>query len=325
MIPLLEILSSEKHVSGEEIARKLGVSRAAVHKQIQKLRAAGYGVAGERKRGYMLVSRTDALLAQEIEHYLRLRGCSRYRIVCHPSAASTQTIAKDLANRGEEEGAVVVAEEQTNGYGRLGREWVSGKGGVWFSLLLRPPIEPERIAQITFVASLAVCNALEKNRRLDARIKWPNDILVSGRKLSGILTEISAEVGKCNWVVIGIGINANNDLPRTLCGAATLSSLSGEAVNRPALLADVLAEFGGLYDGFVARGFKDFEKEYNRRSLLPGRFVRVNSADRVYFGTAEKIDGDGYLWLTLRGGARKKVVAGDVTVLKNQAPSPSKE
>lgn len=313
---ILEILSSGGYVSGEEIARKMGISRAAVHKHVLKLRAGGYGIHGEHKRGYMIVSRPDILSPAELERYFSKEDSARYHIYYKESDLSTQVTAKELAGRGKKEGAVVIAEEQTKAYGRLDREWSSGRGGIWFSMVLRPEVPPERISQLTLASSVAVCRALERKLGLEPEIKWPNDIMIGEKKLAGILTEMSAEVGRVRWVVIGIGINANNELPFALKDAVSLKTLVKADVNRAELLAGILEEFGRLYDAYGKKGFKALSREYNRRSTLPGKRVRVNWGNEVSFGTVEKIDADGCLRLLLSGGIRKKIIAGDVTLLK---------
>jgi BirA family transcriptional regulator, biotin operon repressor / biotin---[acetyl-CoA-carboxylase] ligase len=314
---VLEILKPNEFVSGEEIARLLKISRAGVHKQIQKLRNIGYGITGTNNSGYILLSRPDLVTPEELKYYLDKNGVSRHNIVYFPVAASTQDEAKNIAEKDIKLPAIVIAERQTGSYGRRRRQWASPEGGLWFSLVLKPDIPPERISQITFVASLAVCRAVETVFWLSPLIKWPNDVTLNGKKFSGILTEISAEVGKLNWVVIGIGINVNNVIPPKLKHiAVSLSMVAGEKINRAEFLAAVLSEFYGLYDVFIKKGFAGLQKEYNKKSLLNGANVKIDNGDSVIEGKAYKIDTEGYLWIRTAEKKLLKVIAGDIIMVK---------
>jgi BirA family biotin operon repressor/biotin-[acetyl-CoA-carboxylase] ligase len=314
---ILELLSAGKSVSGEIIARKLKISRAAVHKRVTRLRDTGYAIEGEKNVGYRLVSRPDRILPEEINRHLDEFGTRVNGVRCFPSMRSTQTLAKELAWRGEKEWSLVVAEKQTGSYGRFQRTWVSPCGGLWFSLILRPLASPDCVPPLTLVASLALCRAIEREVGLRPGIKWPNDLLIDGKKIAGILTEMSAEVGRVNWVVIGIGLNVNNSLSRTLLKeAGSLRGVLGRPVDRCRLLAAFILEMGRLYRQFLAGGFGAFAREYNGRLMLVGKDVSIDTGERVVTGRVEQVDGDGHLRLKTPAGGSEKIVVGNVTILK---------
>ncbi len=316
---ILEILKPSEFVSGEEIARLLKISRAGVHKQIQKLRNAGYGITGTNRSGYILLSRPDIVTPEELKYYFKKDGIQKHNIFYLPVAGSTQDEAKTIAEKNADMPAIVIAERQTGSYGKRRRQWASPEGGLWFSLILKPEIQPDKILQITFAASLAVCRAVEVAFGLSPLIKWPNDVTLDEKKFSGILTEISAEVGKLNWVVIGIGINVNNVIPEELRQTAvSLAEATGGKVNRAEFLADVISEFYGLYDVFLEKGFAGFQNEYNSKSLLNSAAVKIDGGDGIIEGIAQKVDSDGYLWVKTGGNKLAKIIAGDIISVRKK-------
>jgi BirA family biotin operon repressor/biotin-[acetyl-CoA-carboxylase] ligase len=309
---ILTILAEKEHSSGEDMAARLGISRAAVHKRIQKLREKGYCIRGEKNSGYSLVSRPDLLLPEELRRYLDKTNLIK-KIIYNTEIPSTQITAKEHAGEPDSDGTLVIAERQTMPYGRMRRQWFASEGGIWFSLVLKPALLPDRIPHMTFVMSLALTRAINRICSLPAKIKWPNDITIHGKKCVGILTEISAEVGRLNWVVIGVGVNVNNLLPEALReDAVSLSSLTGSSVNRTELCAAILEEFGLIYSRFCAEGFALFEKEYNAQSALVGKKITIDTGQETYHGTVEKIDTDGYLWLNPGDGPVRKIMVGTV-------------
>lgn len=312
---LLKLLSTKGSVSGEDIARQMNVSRTAVHKQITKLRGMGYEIVGKRKQGYALISRPDIIHPEELEAQFAAAGIANLPIVYAASMASTQTRGRELADHDAAHGTVIVAEEQNGGYGRMKRVWHAPKGGLWYSQILRPALQPQSVLRLTLLASLSICRTLQRLYQIDCRIKWPNDVLVGGKKLAGILTEMSAEVGRVHWVVIGIGINANNAVPAELDGrAVALKDIVGQNVDRPALLTSLIADFMESYREFCVSGFSTFEKEYNDRSMLPGSAVDIATPEGVVTGIAGSIDADGYLMVRMADGECRRVIAGDVSV-----------
>ena len=241
---VLELLrAAGGYVSGEKMAEQLGVTRAAVWKKIAALRDAGYDISSAPRSGYILRSAPDRLIEPEIVKGLQTKLVGR-EIICYDAVDSTNIVLKELARQGAENGTVVVADTQGTGRGRMERAFFSPPGkGIWVSILLRPDFLPQEAPKCTLMAAVAVAQAMEKFG-LRAAIKWPNDILHDGRKLVGILTEMSAEMDRVNYIVIGIGINVNiaeEDFPEELRPIATsLMQMKGEPLSRVAFLQELL-------------------------------------------------------------------------------------
>lgn len=306
-----------QYVSGEEISRRLDVSRTAVWKHIQALKEEGYDIEGHSRRGYRLRSAPDLLLPEELCPHLtttRLGRCISYLTLTD----STNNEAKKLAAAGCPEGQIVVAEEQASGRGRLARGWFSPFGkGIWFSIVLRPPFSPQEAPKCTLLAAVAVSRAIRQATGVACGIKWPNDILVGGRKLVGILTEMSAEMDAINYIVIGIGINVNvdaDDLPPELQEiAGSLTMATGRSFSRIELLAAVLSELERVYDQAVKGGFASLLEEWRQESLTLGQAVDVVGSGQQFSGVAEDIDSDGALLVRTAAGLQR-VLAGDVSI-----------
>lgn len=315
MTTVVALLSAAKgYVSGQKIAVELGISRAAVHKQISALRERGFGILSRKNTGYWLVSRPDTVTPEDLREHLADRG-DITNILHFDLIDSTQTAAKKCADEGAPEGTLVIAEQQSASYGRLKRHWSSPRGGLWFSLVLRPDMPPEAVPPFTGIAALALARVLEQEFGLKPQIKWPNDIILNGRKLAGILMEMSAEMGTVHWLVPGIGMNVNNEVPPELSGAAiSLKEAVGRHIDRSLLLARLIEELFGLYRDFRKRGFAAQVHAYCARSSVLGRKIRVDSGEAVLSGTAEKIDSKGYLWLRTADGKTHKLIGGDIIV-----------
>lgn len=315
------LLLKEKYpgyVSGEEISRMLGVSRTAVWKHMRRLKEKGYEIESHSKIGYRLVNSPDKLDENELSGLLtgKIIGQS---LIYRESVGSTNELAKELALGGAVEGTVVVAEEQTMGKGRRGRTWYSPAGkGLWFTVILRPPISPADAAKLTLVTAVAVTKIIREMTGLPAGIKWPNDVLVSGRKAAGILTEMSAEIETVNHLVIGIGVNFNLDpgaIPSELAEIATSVTRAGvETVSRAALLAGILNNLDDLYQDFLNGNFPHILSAWKEMSVTLNRQVKVESIGMSEEGMAIDIDEDGALLLQIKDGTIKKVLAGDVSL-----------
>lgn len=312
-------------VSGGRIAAELGVSRTAVWKQIEALRRHGYDIESVRARGYRLLAAPERIVEDGLRAALQTSRLGR-RAVCLEWTGSTNSDAAALGREGAEEGTVVIADAQSAGRGRLGRSWVSRPGvNLYMSVLLRPAIPPARAPQLSLVAGLAVASVLEDvvagagGAVLDARIKWPNDVLVGGRKICGILTEIEAEADRVSFIVVGIGVNLNCDadaFPPELRDIATSARLAGGArVDRTLFAARLLAELERLYDRFLADGFSALCATWNARAALIGSAVTVSGAGEDVSGTCIGIDADGALLVDAGHGPRR-VLAGDVTIVE---------
>ncbi|HTD48219.1 MAG TPA: biotin--[acetyl-CoA-carboxylase] ligase [bacterium] len=232
----------------------------------------------------------------------------------HESLPSTNDVALRLADVGVPEGTVIVAEEQTAGRGRRGRAWASPRGGIWLSVILRPGIPVERVPLIALSAAAATAQAIREATGLPARVKWPNDVLVDGKKIVGILAEAGAGG---EWVVVGIGINANiplEALPQATGSPATSLQALGHPVDQEALITLVLRELEGAYDLLKSGGFRATLRRWREMTDTLGRPVRVEMPDAAIEGVAQDIDETGALLVRLEGGSVRRVVAGDLRV-----------
>lgn len=304
-------------ISGEELSRRLAVSRTAVWKQINNLRKRGYAIAAEPARGYRLTPSPDNLHAAALHHLVAAKRIGT-RIVALAETASTNAVAFRLAEDGALEGTVVIAEQQTGGKGRLGRVWASPPGvNLYCSIILRPPIQPVAAPQLTFLSVIAVARAVEKLTPLQTRIKWPNDLLVNGKKIAGLLNEMSAETDKVNFVVLGIGVNLNMQaaqFPAELRHPATSLFLeTGSRVDRTEFARTLLEELDQLYAVFLAQGYDPARREWLERSRLAGALVTVTDNGSARSGRVSGIDEYGALLLD--SGAQ--ILAGDVVINEN--------
>jgi len=305
-------------LSGEELSRLLGVSRTAVWKAVQALREEGYEIISRPRQGYRLEKMPDLLLPAEIRWGLKTRWLGR-NMYYKDVLASTNELARDLARRGEEEGTLVVTEEQVAGRGRRGRSWYSPRGqGLLFSLILRPPLQPAQAPQLTFLAAVAVAETLKEELGLAAGIKWPNDIYIGGRKVAGILTELSAELDRVNYVIMGIGVNVNTpleDFPPSLRGSATsLQVEAGRALSRVALLQELLLRLEDWYKTFIQDGFVPLRRRWKDLALVLGKEVQVLGPNGTFSGVAVDVDDFGALLVQVPGGQVRRVLAGDVSL-----------
>ncbi|MBQ7723580.1 MAG: biotin--[Selenomonadaceae bacterium] len=317
---IVEILkkAGDNFISGESIAGELKVSRTAVWKHIQKLREDGYEILSSERNGYKLKDAPDLLLPSEIQIGLNTKIIG-LEMEYKPSIDSTNQLAKKLAYHGAADGTIVVAEEQTGGKGRLDRKFFSPRGkGIWFSVILRPNLLPKDAPKCTLMAAVAVAEAM-KRFNLKAEIKWPNDIMHDGRKLVGILTEMTGEIGKISYIVIGVGINVNikrKEFPKDLRDVATsLSELTGDEISRVKLFRAVLEEFDKLYCKINKSGFDEILKLWRKYNITLGKNIRVISASdgKSFTGKAIDLNADGALIVETKSGL-KAVYAGDVSI-----------
>jgi BirA family biotin operon repressor/biotin-[acetyl-CoA-carboxylase] ligase len=316
---VLKAFRKQEHISGEELGKRLGISRTAVWKHINRLRNLGYEISSAPGRGYTLIKTPDVLLPQEIALGLHTHALGK-KIVFHQELTSTQEVAKRLAEQGESEGTIVIAESQTHGKGRLGRRWSSPPHqGIYVSIILRPKLQPSRAPQIPLIAGVAVAQAIRKTIPLDPKIMWPNDIFVKGKKAGGILTETSAEIDRINYVILGIGLNVNtlgSGFPKEIKGAATsLAEAWGESVSRVKLLQVLLAELELIYRQFTIHGFGSIRERWKELSNTIGAWVElVEMGEKKMEGKAIDIDRDGALIVQEVDGSIQKVISGDVSL-----------
>lgn len=308
-------LNSDKHVSGQILSSKFGVSRTAIWKHINTLRKQGYKIASSTNLGYKLESVPDLITKEDILQELGTNTLGK-TIYCLKQTESTNITAKELARQGTPHGTIVIAEEQTKGRGRLGRHWSSPDGGIWLSIVLRPALHPTACPGLTLLSGLAIAKAIRKYLALPAVIKWPNDILVQQKKVCGILTEMSAEMDKVHYIIIGIGINANvdiKDLPEDIQNIAT--SLKAEVhrnISRTQLIKTILEELENILNstGGILRNALQSIKEL---SCTIDTIVKINTGQIQIEGMAIDITENGALLVQTNDGNIQEVIAGDVT------------
>jgi BirA family biotin operon repressor/biotin-[acetyl-CoA-carboxylase] ligase len=307
-------------VSGELVSRELQVSRTAVWKHINGLRDAGYVVEAIPSRGYHLLSSPDILSVEEVREKLNTTRIGR-QLVCLPETTSTNADAFHLAEAGAEDGTTVIADAQNGGKGRRGRVWSSPSGvNLYCSVVLRPAIMPHEAPQLTFLSAVAVARAIAQTTALVPEIKWPNDVLISGRKVAGLLNEMSAETDRVNFVILGIGVNLNMTLAQfpadVRTPATSLLLEQGLPVNRAQFAARMLGELDRLYTDFLHHGFGPVRDEWQQRCNANGREVVVSEADvETVRGMFHGIDGDGALLLRFPDGTVERILSGDVRVV----------
>jgi BirA family biotin operon repressor/biotin-[acetyl-CoA-carboxylase] ligase len=308
-------------VSGSELARHLGMTRAGVWTHIEELRALDYDIEASPHLGYRLLGAPDALHADDLAARLGKTRVVGREIHVFQETTSTNDVAARLARGGAAEGAVVFAESQTKGRGRLGRTWISPAGkGLWFTVLLRPHIPPQETTQLTVAAATALSRAVTLQTGLVPEIKWPNDILIRGRKLAGILTEMRAELDQVQEVLLGIGMDVNleaGDFPAALRSTATsLRIETGQKINRAELAVAILRELDCGYQVVADGQFERLAQQWEESCTTLGCQVAIRMGDRVIRGRAESLDDDGALLVRGTHGHLERIVGGDVTVEK---------
>ena len=316
--PVLNALKTRAgaFVSGEELSRLIGVSRTAIWKEIEKLRAEGYKILAQPHTGYQLVGIPDRLTAQELSWNLATRRVGK-RIHAYDTTDSTMDVAHRLAAAGEPEGSVVVAEGQARGRGRMGRAWTSPKGkGVYLSLILRPALRLSEVAQITLVAAVAVARAIDSVTSIKPEIKWPNDLMIKGKKLAGILTELSAELNRVNYVILGIGINVNSSASQLPAQATSLAETVGQKIDRLELARSLLVQLDRAYSDFLSRGLVPVLESWRRFAGFLGHRIRVSAQGRVLDGQAVDVDSTGALLVRTDTGLIESVSAGEVLIVR---------
>ncbi|MDF2937089.1 MAG: bifunctional biotin--[acetyl-CoA-carboxylase] synthetase/biotin operon repressor [Paenibacillaceae bacterium] len=303
-------------MSGGEISKALEVSRTAVWKHIQALKVDGFTFEAVPRRGYKLLSQPDTFSPQDLLPLLRTRVLGR-SIHCFDEVDSTQNVAQRLIRDGAPEGTLVLAERQTAGRGRLGRHWHSPKGkGIYMSLVVKPAIPLHLTPHLTLLAAVALNRAIRKVvPEVEPGIKWPNDLLIGGKKISGILLESSAENEQLQYIVTGVGISCNlerEDYPEELAGKATsLLIESGRRVERAKLIAEFLGQLEELYGLYYAQGFSPIQTLWEASAVTLGQTVRSSDAAGSFEGTAIGLNEWGGLRLRLADGSERTIYSAD--------------
>lgn len=313
---LEELKKTESYISGEELGEKLGVSRAAIWKGIQKLKEQGYEIEAVSNKGYHIVRNQDLYNGIEIEEVCNTTKIAK-EVYFYEQTDSTNNCIRKLAKEGKKEGVVAVAEIQTAGKGRRGKGWQSPKGtGIWMSMLLTPNITPPEAPVLTLLAGLAVCRAVRQQTGLTAMIKWPNDILISNKKICGILTELYAEMDSVHFVITGIGINVNTEVfPEELQKTATsLKIEKGETISRKNMIKAVIEEFEKIYLQYEKEcSFLPFREEYKKYCINVGKELQVLSK-QPFIAKGVDITEQGELLVQKQTGEKVVVFSGEVSI-----------
>ncbi len=300
------------YLSGEEISRHLKISRAGIWKYIQELRRKGYAIDAVPHLGYRLVSCPDKLLPIEIQSGLRAKILG-HDVRYFDSVDSTMDVAFQLGVEGASEGTVVCAESQAKGKGRLGRGWTSPKSkGIYMSVILRPSLAPTDVARFTLLSAVAVCEAVARFSGVTVKIKWPNDILVGDKKLAGILTEMSAEMDRVRFIVIGIGINVSTPLSQLPPNATSIKKEMKKKVSRVVLFQDILWSLENWYSCSRTQGFVPVIKRWKELSSTLGQHIRLVDQSGDIEGQAVDLDEYGGLMIRGHDGLIVKKMSGDV-------------
>lgn len=303
-------------ISGAKIASEIGVKRQTVWRWIETLRDSGVDVKGHPRSGYHIERVPDVLAPQLLSPQLRGTPFGK-RILHYFQAGSTNDIAMRLAEAGEAHGTVVIAERQTAGRGRAGRSWVSEKSaGIYCSVVLRPPISPMHAPALTLVAGLAAHRAISEESGILADIRWPNDVMLDGKKVCGILTEMQAELSRVHFAVVGIGINVNNSkMPAELSGIATsLRMETGRIHSRLRLLVSLLRQLDRDYNQFIAAGAAPILCRFaESSSYVQGKRVRITNESESYIGTTAGLEPSGILRVQREDGRVESILSGTVS------------
>lgn len=305
------------YVSGQELCEDLNVSRTAIWKVINQLKEDGYEIASVPRKGYRMIGRPDSIAVEEVKSRMETVWAGR-KVYSYEIVDSTNNEIRRLAEQGAPEGTLALAEEQNKGKGRRGRGWVMPAGSaVAMSLLLRPAIAPMNASMVTLVMGLTVASVCKELYQVDAKIKWPNDVVVDGKKVCGILTEMSSEIDYINYVVIGAGINTCVEtFPEELADkAVSLHSLIGCKPNRAELIARCMKKFEEYYEKFLeTEDLSLLMEEYNGYLAGRGAMVRVLEPGNEYSGISEGINERGELQVRREDGMIEAVYAGEVSV-----------
>jgi len=308
--------SGNSWISGQDLSTELGISRAAVWKHMEALRREGCRIEASPRKGYRLKGTPDLLSEDEIRRTLQASRFGQNEVTYLPETASTNAVAKAIAAKGAPEGALVVAGSQKKGRGRKGRTWFSPPGlGLYASLVLRPHLPPSEAFTFSLMSALAVADGIASlDDRLHPAVKWPNDVLIKGRKVSGILIELATEADLLDYVIVGFGINVNTDSfpPGLRMEPTSLFLETGRQIPRIAVLAAIHARLGQEYHRLLESGPEPILSEWRKRCDIEGRLVSVERLDTVIKGIVKSVDRDGSLILEEETGHVHRIHSGDV-------------
>ena len=309
--------SADGYISGQELCNRFGVSRTAVWKAINQLKEAGYEIEAQQNKGYRLMAAPDLMTEAEIKSLLHTDWVAK-EVLYIDTIDSTNTKAQELAEKGYPSGTLVVADKQESGKGRRGRSWVSPSGtGIFMTLMIKPDINPNNASMLTLVAALAVAKAITSVTGEEAMIKWPNDIVVNGKKVCGILTEMNAQFDYINHIVVGIGINVHNEsFPEEISQMASslMIEAGGKRFHRAQIIAETMSYFEQYYDTFLkTQDLSALVREYDKLLVNRNKSVRVLDPKEPFDGKAMGITPKGEL-IVDTWESRKLVSSGEVSV-----------
>lgn len=309
--------SADGYISGQELCNRFGVSRTAVWKAINQLKEAGYEIEAQQNKGYRLMAAPDLMTEAEIKSLMHTEWVAK-EVLYFDTIDSTNTKAQELAEKGYQSGTLVVADKQESGKGRRGRSWVSPSGtGIFMTLMIKPDINPNNASMLTLVAALAVAKAITSVTGEEALIKWPNDIVVNGKKVCGILTEMNAQFDYINHIVVGIGINVHNEsFPEEISQMASSLTIEagGKRFHRAQIIAETMAYFEQYYDTFLkTQDLSALVREYDELLVNRNKSVRVLDPKEPFDGKAMGITPKGEL-IVDTWESRKLVSSGEVSV-----------
>jgi BirA family transcriptional regulator, biotin operon repressor / biotin---[acetyl-CoA-carboxylase] ligase len=321
---IINLLSQNPNIylSGQEISNLLEISRSAIWKHMKELEKDGYTIEAVRNKGYRILESPNKVSENTVQWGLHTEWLGK-TIIHKEKLTSTQHVAHQLASENAHHGTVVIADEQTAGKGRLSREWHSAKNkGIWMSIILRPSILPYLAPQLTLLTATVLADVLKKESNLDPKIKWPNDIILADKKVSGILTEMQAEQDQINYIVIGIGININheqNDLPKDVQSKATsLKIETGKAWDITNLIQNIFVTFERAYSDYMSNGFSIVKKKWESYGYRLGEKTTIKTFQDVQEAIIVGIAEDGALLAKYRDDSIKKVYSGEIDWFQNQ-------
>ncbi|MEQ6377705.1 biotin--[acetyl-CoA-carboxylase] ligase [Bacillaceae bacterium S4-13-58] len=296
---LIELLSKDPNqfYSGQELSEKIGISRTAIWKHMNELKRDGYEIEAVSRKGYRIQRFPNKVSSNTLQWGLKTEWLGQ-EIHHFESVSSTQSIAHTMAQEGAPHGTVVIADEQTSGRGRLNRPWhSSSENGIWMSLVLRPSIEPFRAPQLTLMTATVLVEVIREFTTLDPRIKWPNDIMINGKKIAGILTELQAEQDQIQYVILGIGINVNQtDFPEEIKDiASSLKQESGQPLSRVSIIQSFFGKFEEAFQTYIEFGFKQFKNKWEQSGYRLGELAIIESGRTQIEGKLVGIDENGGL------------------------------
>lgn len=311
------LFANGQPISGQALAEEFGISRTAIWKHLQALQEEGYSFETIKKKGYVLTTKPDKVDVASVTSFLNTKRYGRY-IHYLDECTSTQTIAHELARNGATDGTVIIAETQTSGRGRMSRAWESTRGkGIWMTVIIKPDVLPHQAPQFTLVAAVAIVNALKSLfKGFTPFIKWPNDVLINGKKCTGILTEMIAEIDMVQSLLIGIGINVNQqqaDFPQELQSIATSLSIEENAIlNRAEIVGTILNYLENYCDQYVEEGFAPIKHLWEEASGTIGKRIKATTLSEVIEGKAIGITDSGVLEIQLADGQIRSIYSADI-------------